>query len=154
MKKRNDKQGGVYYNYDSPINQKIKTEFIERNVGHNISSFVDDVTDYNSFCAWENFAIWKCNECGYEAPNNWEFCPECGAKYPEQVNQEILEYWTVNSWFGQQLSKHGEPILNLGTCYIWGRTTSGQAIMLDSVVSDICYNLEILEGQQNEWPTN
>ena len=34
---------------------------------------------------------------------------------------------------------------------VWGRATTGQAILLDGVISEICSDMEILEGQANEW---
>lgn len=62
---------------------------------------------------------------------------------------EILEWWKVCSWFEEVLRNHGEctiPHANL-----WGRQTSGQAILLDNVISEIAMEMKILEGQENEW---
>jgi hypothetical protein len=33
----------------------------------------------------------------------------------------------------------------------WGRQGTGQSIILDSVIEQIAYDLEILEGQPNSW---
>jgi len=43
--------------------------------------------------------------------------------------------------------KKGEPVLMNQHGNYWGRTLSGQAIKLDSVISEICYDLELLKGQ-------
>lgn len=64
---------------------------------------------------------------------------------------EIYEYWSVSSWLADKLKEKGQIIINeCGFC-IWGRQTTGQAILLDYVISQICEDLEILEGQKNEW---
>jgi hypothetical protein len=34
---------------------------------------------------------------------------------------------------------------------LWGRTTSGQGIAMDSVVAEIASDMGILVGQENEW---
>lgn len=67
----------------------------------------------------------------------------------ESEPQEIYEWWLCDSWFIEKLSDLGYPVLK-DHC-IWGRCTTGQAILLDHVISKICEGMEILEGQQNEW---
>lgn len=69
----------------------------------------------------------------------------------EDEPQEIFEWWIVSKWLGNRLEQMGEPIINDGLHMYWGRTGTGQAILLDSVISQIAYDLEILEGQANEW---
>lgn len=70
----------------------------------------------------------------------------------EQI-QEPLEWWKVSSWLGEKLYDHGEPVIQYGGGFpwIWGRCCSGQAILLDYVISQICSDMGILEGQINEW---
>ena len=63
--------------------------------------------------------------------------------------QEVFEWWMCSNWLIDKLAKHNEPVLKDEG--IWGRTCSGQAILLDGVISRICEELEILEGQKNEW---
>jgi hypothetical protein len=69
----------------------------------------------------------------------------------EEEPQEIFEWWIVSKWLGNRLEAEGEPVINDGVHIYWGRTCTGQAILLDSVISQIAYDLEILEGQANEW---
>lgn len=66
----------------------------------------------------------------------------------ESKPQEILEYWHVSSYLCKKLSAYGQPTID---GYIWGRCTSGQAILLDYVIGKICADMEILEGQQHSW---
>lgn len=69
--------------------------------------------------------------------------------YEQEEPQEVCEWWRVDSWLCEKLEEKGEvviPHMNL-----WGRGTTGQAILLDDVISRICEDLEILEGQKNDW---
>lgn len=53
----------------------------------------------------------------------------------EGERQEPLEHWIVSSWLAGRLKTMGEPIDEdfYGLC-LWGRTCSGQAILLDSPI--------------------
>jgi hypothetical protein len=62
---------------------------------------------------------------------------------------EVFEWWAVSTWLAEKLEEEGECIINQES--IWGRQTTGQAILLDYVISKICAKLEILEGQENSW---
>jgi len=136
-----------------------------------------DGDKYADWDEWENLYITRCPECG-EVVDEWKEvdetdvehiesddiangymdygvkCPHCGAIHeeePEPERQEIYEYWIVSSWLGEKLREKGEPVLERGGGWIWGRTCTGQAILLDDVISEICYDMEILEGQSREW---
>lgn len=69
----------------------------------------------------------------------------------ESEPAEIFEWWAVSSWMFESLKEHGKCVVDTGSTYIWGRCTTGQAILLDYVITEICADLEILEGQANEW---
>jgi hypothetical protein len=64
---------------------------------------------------------------------------------------DIFEWWIVDSWFYEKLQQQCQPVLEYGNLYFWGRCTTGQAILLDYVISRICEGMEILEGQKNDW---
>ena len=70
-----------------------------------------------------------------EVDSNWEF-------------PEIYEYWAVSDWLARKLEGYGEIVID---CYptIWGRCTTGQAILLDSVIVKIVKDLyhNELEGE-------
>ena len=51
--------------------------------------------------------------------------------------QEIYEWWQVTGYLYRQLLANGEPVLNCNYGYFWGRTTTGQAIKLDGVITNI-----------------
>jgi hypothetical protein len=65
--------------------------------------------------------------------------------------QEILEWIHVSNFLYDRLCKKGYPVWNDGNVYVWGRTSTGQAILFDDVISGICSDMEIFEGQKNEW---
>lgn len=67
----------------------------------------------------------------------------------EPRHKEIYEWWKVSSWFAEKLTQQGECIIEHAN--IWGRQTSGQAILLDHVISKIAMEMEILDGMKNEW---
>lgn len=78
-----------------------------------------------------------------------EFCEEHGL---DPYIHEAFEHWVVSRWLARKLEGKGEMVVYdfLGLT-IWGRTTTGQAIFLDGVISEICNEMGILEGQENEW---
>lgn len=69
----------------------------------------------------------------------------------ETEPDEIYEWWAVSPWFADKLKAHGECILDTGSCMVWGRCATGQAILLDYVITRICADMEILDGQSNTW---
>lgn len=107
-------------------------------------------TDLPNLNDIENLYEYKCPECGYgfqndNADNIMEICASCGESLPNELEsepQEILEWWLVTDWLAEKLKAQGEPILNYADFnYWWGRTCSGQAILLDSVIDKICEDL-------------
>jgi len=72
-------------------------------------------------------------------------------EFAETETQEIYEWWLVSNFLARKLEKYGEPILRMHNNIWWGRTCTGQAILLDHVISQICSEMGILEGQENEW---
>ena len=58
-------------------------------------------------------------------------------EYLDLVTDEVLEWWLINSWLAEWLRQEGEVVIEEYGCYWWGRSTSGQAIYLDSVIQKI-----------------
>ena len=122
--------------HNSTTNQNIKRKLVKREVIHLASSMVFElVKKAEQFPEWENEL--------YSAFDGGE---------DEEGNQiEIFEHWIITEWFGEKLSEHGEKVFELFDFTIWARSTTGQAILLDHVISEIAEKMEILEGQKNEW---
>lgn len=55
--------------------------------------------------------------------------------------KEIFEWWIVSSFLEKDLREQGEPLLVTDYGTWWGRTCTGQAILLDGVIERIYYNL-------------
>ena len=64
---------------------------------------------------------------------------------------ESLEFWVVSEFLARKLKENNEMVEEFMGLTIWGRCCSGQAILLDNVISEICYGMEILKGQKYEW---
>jgi len=64
---------------------------------------------------------------------------------------EAYEFWSVTPFLARKLSERGEAIEDIMGFTVWGRGTTGQAILLDHVISLIAEDMEILEGQSYEW---
>jgi len=64
-----------------------------------------------------------------------EFC-DANRVDPEQ--NEVYEHWIVSEWLAGRLEDHGEVIeRDFYGLTIWGRTCTGQAILLDDVICSI-----------------
>ena len=68
---------------------------------------------------------------------------------PERI--EVYEHYIVTEWFAEKLKGKGEIVGEFLGMTIWGRTCTGQAIYIDGVTREIASDMEILEGQRNEW---
>lgn len=55
---------------------------------------------------------------------------------------EIYEHWIVSDWMAARLKEKGEAVLQdfLGLT-IYGRTTTGQALYMDRVITLICEDI-------------
>lgn len=69
----------------------------------------------------------------------------------ESEPQEIFEWWAVSDFLFAKLMELGHPVVDTRSCKVWGRCTTGQAILLDYAITKICAEMEILEGQANSW---
>jgi hypothetical protein len=67
----------------------------------------------------------------------------------EEIPKEPLEWWLVTGWFEEKLKGYGEVFVEIFGETWWGRTCTGQAILLDYVIGRIGEDMEILEGQDN-----
>ncbi|GJQ59574.1 MAG: hypothetical protein D8M57_10365 [Candidatus Scalindua sp. AMX11] len=65
--------------------------------------------------------------------------------------QKISEWLHVSNLLHDNLQKKGEPVWNDGQVYVWGRCSTEKAVTSEEVISDICSDMKILEGQENEW---
>ena len=53
-------------------------------------------------------------------------------------NEDIMEWWLVTPWLARQLQEHDETVIEQYGCHWWARTTSGQAVYMDAVMTAVC----------------
>ncbi len=175
------KSNKVTIDYNSTANQDIKQKFVNREVIYCVSNLVyelakkvdefpeysDDlygafegVPDYEEAAIAEGWDIDKDGGFINEQINEksdastWqELCEEYKIDcWNSDYIPEVYEHWIVSDYLADKLEAHGEKVLrDFFGMTIWCRTTSGQAILLDHVISEICAEMEILEGQKYDW---
>ena len=82
--------------------------------------------------------------------DTWQEAAEALGIDDPQTN-EAYEHWVVSDWFAARLKERGEMTGELFGLTIWGRCTTGQGIAMDSVIGSIAAEMQILEGQKNDW---
>jgi hypothetical protein len=92
--------------------------------------------------------------CNFETSNEdlWEgLCQEQGID-AEEYRSDIFEHWIVSDYLARRLEDKGHRVLrDFFGMTVWCRPTTGQAILLDSVIAEIALDMGILVGQDNEW---
>tara|TARA_R100000900_G_C3313083_1_gene160081 strand:+ start:46 stop:531 length:486 start_codon:yes stop_codon:yes gene_type:complete len=58
---------------------------------------------------------------------------------------EVYEHWLVSDWLLDKLREQEEPILETDYETWWGRTCSGQAILLDHNIQELAYQYSLDE---------
>jgi len=100
---------------------------------------------------WEEAAIqagYHCLEGGdwtracentEDIPPYWVSAEDCcQANDIDPYSCEVFEHWIVSKWLGKKLQERGEKgDFDFCNLVIWARTTTGQAISMDSVIREI-----------------
>lgn len=93
----------------------------------------------------------------YPDPSDWdaEQCYEAladhgiGAEEDDDIDElrqlvtdhaepaEIFEWWAVTEWLAEELRAIGQPVLDNAYGYWWGRTCTGQGILMDGTLQAI-----------------
>lgn len=56
----------------------------------------------------------------------------------EPYQWEIFEHWIVDQWLAEKLAEKGERVdMDFEGLCVWGRTCTGQAVSMDSVICEI-----------------
>jgi len=130
-------------NYDSKENQKIKGNFISREV----FCCVTDLVEYIISKSYEEKD--RRIPFTYEDIENLYYTEEDAEEFEveEGEEKEVYEWWIVSSLLGRKLREREEVIIKNGNNWYWGRSCTGQAILLDSVISSICEELGLLQHE-------
>jgi hypothetical protein len=96
--------------------------------------------------------VYDDEQCGFETSDAEDWQELCENEGIEGYGNDALEHWIVSDYLARKLEEKGEAVSHdFFGLTIWGRGTSGQAILLDGVIGDIASDMEILKGQKNEW---
>lgn len=69
----------------------------------------------------------------------------------EDHDSEVYEHWVVSEHLAERLKENGQTVGELFGLTIWGRTTTGQSMVIDWIMNKIASDMEILEGQKYSW---
>ena len=165
-------------NYNSSENQRIKGDFVNREVYCNASSLIyqlqqdghyqDEILEFSLKDEIRKEDLIRDIEQDYKDECK-EYLKDAFVEIPEledlddndlraltdslNINiddylepVEAYEHWIVSDWLVDKLEEYGELVTKdfLGLT-IWGRSCSGQAILLDWVISKICEDIELLK---------
>lgn len=159
--------------YNSTKNQEIKEKFVNMHVYSCVNGMVEYILQQNdyenapfTYDDIENLYVYNTDSFGElseeekkdkieELQNvEEEDMEELESQIAELENcesepQEIFQWFMVSEFLLNRLSEKGHCVISSEN--LWGRGTCGQAILLDHVISEICSEMEILEGQKYEW---
>ncbi len=136
-----------YYYFDT---EQVIYEIIQY-FNDDMLDYANDSNTYNRRCKTEGdfevFLNTLYDEDLEEIANHFNINIDDARSTPH----EIYEYWIVTSYMYEKLKAEGQPVFEWGNNCYWGRCTTGQAILLDHVISLICEEMEILDGQRYSW---
>lgn len=110
---------------------------------------------------FDNLYVRVCEECGEHLPHDAENdpsdpldpsgdaayqCPSCDSYMDldecDIEPQEVYEWYAVTDWLAKHLAQRGEVVCHdFYNLNLWGRCTTGQAILLDGVIQSIVREL-------------
>jgi len=120
-------------------NQRILAKLVTRDVVHCASVMVSELARGEGL-----------------DPETEQAIIDLGSRYVDNelfdfTTRDALEHWIVSESLGLKLGQRGEIVRKFFDFTIWGRTTSGQSISIDSVIVEIALEMEILTGQKYDW---
>jgi hypothetical protein len=96
--------------------------------------------------SWRGFHNEKTGEVSpeFRDPTSPEGCAEALCRHYdiEPCDREVFEHWIVSDWLADELDAKGEKVdRDFSGMTVWARTTTGQAISMDSVIVEIAADL-------------
>lgn len=136
---------------DDPINQRILGKLVGREVIMVASSLVEDLSEKLCFDSASIYEVAENLFMDEEEAIEAGFASLEEAQEAGQDHKEVYEWWFVTEFLFDKLKALNCVVYNSNYGYLWGRETTGQAILLDSVICSIAEDMEILQGQKNSW---
>lgn len=135
--------------------------------GIEVRELDDGTWQYSTKADREEAVIWSPGEDETEEdrPGAWQDLDEaddeesayrlaCEAENVEPHQWEVYEHWIVSDWLARKLRAHGERVGECGGLTIWGRTTTGQAIAMDSIIETIWRELNANDADNGDQPSS
>jgi hypothetical protein len=128
------------------LSQKEMKERVNGNIELNITVLMDELRKKDEY-------IELFDDAHYEAIDS--FIVNCEEDFEDEFDgdrgeleesYEVLEWYVVSTWLYNRLEERGEVVLDNWGLKIWGRRCSGQAVFLDSIMSEI-FDLESEEEE-------
>lgn len=133
-----------YLNYEVLKCDSLLVDRLMKMAGDNYSSVIsefsiDKIENFydTSVEAVEDFLRYNCEDDTWQGlpfDEKDAFANDLGF---EPQPQEIYEWWAVTSWLADQLKQFSQPVLSNDFGDWWGRTCTGQAIILDGIMQKI-----------------
>lgn len=124
-------------------------QLVEREVIYCVSTLVHELMKDEKYqedlfpVASQDDWLSAARDAGYNGYQN----QECAREYCDENNidpqiTEAYEHWIITDWMADKLEARGEMVLRdfMGLT-IWGRACTGQMICMDSVIEEICADL-------------
>lgn len=111
----------LYYGYTKEVHE-LAERYIQREILCCDSSFISDLMKQS-----------------YDSATNEassQFTCDFIVNFPES-EIEIYEWYRVSQWLAEKLIAQGESVLSNNYGYWWGRTCTGQSIILDGTIQEI-----------------
>lgn len=138
--------------------ERIAESFVKHDILLNQSALVDamlkeELFEYDDIDnLYPNPDNWNLSDCeawllsrNIDLPERDDFIDD-GASYESNLREliedhreakEVFEWWAVTSTLATELKAIGEPVLYNDYGYWWGRTCTGQSIILDGTMQTI-----------------
>jgi len=138
------------------VGEDMQSDYFDHDDIYNLNRNVDwrsAVMDHSDYLSEKDGVILLalgegCEEDETEEFTSWEEAADELGIAIEDAEREVFEHWIVTSWFAKRLEEKGETVGELFDFCIWGRCTTGQAISMDPVISEIASDMKLLEGQR------
>lgn len=118
-------------------------DFLQEHVKINANMLIQDLLDSaqrewdSSKYPWYEDLFYQYEDPEFlENVEDYDYCPSD----PEPQLREPYEYWIVSQYFGEMLKEHNALVTNHWGFWLWGRETTGQSIILDSIFQNIWKN--------------
>ncbi len=131
----------IYCNVDSFVRYILQKSSEDDNAPISYDDLENETPDFYGMTKKELKSILR-DECGWASEDlkgmdHDDLVSACQDNYE---TGEVYEYWAVSDWLYGKLKDRGQIVIDAYP-QIWGRQTTGQAIVLDGVIRSIAKDI-------------